>query len=836
VAVVVLVITLLVAAASTLGMTRPAHAADASPGTSPGASASPAPGAGLDDRIRLSVEPLLGGLARPGHWATIRVRAENDGPVIDGELRLSTLEKRSVRYAAPVQLPTGARQEHPLQVRMPVFGRFRVELITEGSVRARVDSQVLPVDEGDLAVGIVAEQPGSLIQAIDETVLARPGQLAEIRPMALADLPALPQAWQAMDLLVWQDAPAVGLTEEQRAALVAWVAGGGRLVLLGGSMGPAAFEGLPGDVLPYQPSTVVDIPPARFAELLGVAPDGPPGITAVAGPDGPGTVLARVDGLAVAATRTVGRGSVTLLGIDPAARSIVLTPIARALWLTILPAVLQPDVRADSDGRRSLASALASLPAVSVPRQDHLLALLVLYLLLIGPISYLVLKRMDRLSWAWVTTPILIGVFAVAAFVLGVILKGTTVVVRELAIVPGGVGTGHGAAEVQLSVFTPNRTTFDVRVPDGALLSDPLANRRDRRADPIDILVAPSMVRSMRVDSGAVGILRLEAGLPIPEVRADLALVEGVVEGTIENRSDVLLEDLLVLHGGGMARLGDLAPGARLQVHLPIEGKPLGARALRRRLFPEVAVADAETEVARAGRIALLDRAAALPGWPTGGPGAGAGAGDPALILAWRPEPPVAVDVGTPARTVGDTLYVLTAPVAPKGIVALDGTALLPRQVDATASTAAVLETGFSMDRGTMTVLLRPTGLGGVLAPTGLLLRLDARRASIGEDAEAVELAPLPDALQPDQADPLGPPPSPTAEEAPDPLPSVQLFDRTAGRWVELPAMERGTVHRIPDPDHYVDGSGAFLVRFVHRTAEMPVRFALEPRLEGTVS
>ena len=43
----------------------------------------------------------------------------------------------------------------------------------------------------------------------------------------------------------------------------------------------------------------------------------------------------------------------------------------------------------------SLAAALGTLPTVAVPRQDHLLGLLAVYVLLLGPISYLVLRRLD---------------------------------------------------------------------------------------------------------------------------------------------------------------------------------------------------------------------------------------------------------------------------------------------------------------------------------------------------------------------------------------------------------------------------------------------------------
>ena len=108
-------------------------------------------------------------------------------------------------------------------------------------------------------------------------------------------------------------------------------------------------------------------------------------------------------------------------------------------------------------------------------RSAGCIALLGGYILLIGPINYLVLRRLDKREWAWFTMPALIVVFAVGAYAFGSALRGSELIVNEVAIVRGAPGATEGTAQVYLGVFSPSRGTFQVKVPGGALLSTPVS-------------------------------------------------------------------------------------------------------------------------------------------------------------------------------------------------------------------------------------------------------------------------------------------------------------------------------------------------------------------------
>ena len=127
------------------------------------------------------------------------------------------------------------------------------------------------------------------------------------------------------------------LTEAQMAALRGWVAAGGRLVIAGGTIGPRALTAFPDVLLAYRPSVTADVPVGDLAGLLGSVPDGSRTVPALAGALTDGRTLATSGGSVVAAEREYGAGTVTVIGVDPAADWIAETDAAERLWRRVLP-------------------------------------------------------------------------------------------------------------------------------------------------------------------------------------------------------------------------------------------------------------------------------------------------------------------------------------------------------------------------------------------------------------------------------------------------------------------------------------------------------------------
>lgn len=792
---------------------------------------SPSPAANTP--ITMAVEPLLGGLVRAGAWAGVRVSIQNDGPAVSGELRVASAAQGGSTYAIAVELAPGARQQHVLYAPSPPIGnRLTVSLVSGPTEHVRTTVQLRAIGAATRNVVLVAERPEALVGAI-RLGMAEARQ-AEFVAAGPEDLPTHAEAWASMDVLVWHDTDPGRLDAAQLESLQTWLVTGGDLIILAGSTGLAG-SAFPAGMLPFQPTAIVDVPAADVAAMLGSAPVGLVSTPALTGPLQRGTLLGGSDQSAMAARQGHGLGSVTLIGLNPAADWLAGGAQAASFWRLALPsgaAVAEPRLPA---GDGFLVQALGDLPAVQLPRTDHLMLLIIGYIVAIGPINYLLLKRRDRREWGWLTMPLTMAAFALATFGLGVVLRGSNVVVNELVLVHGATGADHGLADIHVGVFSPGRATFDVSVGGGALISSPTVGGQfempgQARPRPLDVLLGqPIRLRDYGVAFGALRAFRAHAMVPTPRVETDLRLDGQLLTGTITNASAVTLSQVAVVYDGSGIQLGDMAPGQSRTVSVRSVAGGEWGDPLSWQLY-QSAGASADEARANAARRALLQHLNG--GWEEGyaDPSGVLSAGP--VVLAAVPGGALEVDVGGPAEHVGQTLYVLSAQASIGGPVVFSGASL--DQISFEADSAEGFydpAAGYFMSRGTLTAEYRPAGFVGAFSVDIFSLRMGFS-GSRGPARAGEELLPLPDEEQPDSDAPLAS--SPRASDGAPDVPRLQLFDHASGSWVEFEPIGPDTTYVVHEPQRYVDGRGTFRVRFVMRTDDY-AQFYFGARLEGEV-
>ena len=225
-----------------------------------------------------------------------------------GELRINGGMDSRTRFGTPVELATGSRKQYVLYAQPPGFGgNMTVQLVSGATVVAQAKVAIALHDQLQLVVGVVSENPAKIVGELD-LLPSQNVHPADDRPPLPGDLPERIQAWSALDRLVWQDVDASQLTPGQLAALRTWVAGGGRLVIIGGTAGADALTGFPDDLLPYRPSGTLDIDPSVLRPMLGTIPTGATTLTAYAGELIAGRALATSGDRVVAADRRYRRG------------------------------------------------------------------------------------------------------------------------------------------------------------------------------------------------------------------------------------------------------------------------------------------------------------------------------------------------------------------------------------------------------------------------------------------------------------------------------------------------------------------------------------------------
>lgn len=547
-----------------------------------------------DGDLTLSARAGFDSLYKESAAVPVVVSVRNSGAPFEGQIRVSAstgVTGDSPIYSAPISLPSGSDKRVPLVVHVPPFsGALSIELFDRERVVATVDSERLNgVTRDELLYGVVSSDGGGL--AFLETITGGRADAA-VAFLDLADLPDVSSAWNALDILVLDDVDTSRMTSGQLAALRAWVESGGQLVVTGGPGGPRTAAGV-ADLLPVTVTGVesrTDL--SALSERVGEPFDAVGPYVIARSVAGVGDVLVEQDGLPLLTRGEIGRGSVYFLALDPKSPPLAGWPGGDSLWAEIATAapVLPPWGKGVRDGFAAT-QAVAYIPGLRLPSIVQLVFFLLLYTLIIGPVNFLILRRINRRELAWVTIPVLVLLFSAATFLTGFRTRGNSATLNTMSVAFGSVNAERLQTQSVLGLYSPRRARYDISLPyDSTAFPFQQAFGSLFGASNLDTIERASdlALRGVRTDTSEVATFIVEAHQPRPPVSATATLApEGdVVEVTVVNDAGVTLEDAVLIYGQDQMGLGDLAAGEESTVQLPIRGRPPSSVPTPDPLFP----------------------------------------------------------------------------------------------------------------------------------------------------------------------------------------------------------------------------------------------------------
>lgn len=537
----------------------------------------PAAPAHAASSIDIQVRALVGGRYEVGGWAAISVTLVNDGEPSQGNLSAETDGGTVQRF---VEMPAGARKVVTLYVQPEAFQR-RVTVRYEepnGTVQGEVEVRVL--EQSGALVAIVGDGAGSI-----RTQIAAGLDESAPEPLTLvpADIPERPEPLSGIAALVWA-ADSSGLTEAQRHSIERWVADGGELLVVGGADWQArteafshllpmtelaAFDGVPQESLMQWAASTA---PAVASETVSAGPLHPEARALVVAGDG--TVLLSM--------RPVGGGRTILIGADVATEAYRAWDGSPRVWSRLittgvnLEGFFGPGIPRQEELLNTMSQALSNLPSLDVPPAELLLAVIVAYILLIGPISYVVLRRLDRREAAWITAPLLVVVFSACSYGIGNTMKGSDVITNQIALIH--TSSAGGAATVQsfMGIFSPERASYDTRVEADALMAplDPASFFAPGQSSSSEVVVEqgnPARVRGLSIGVFGFKAVRADA---IVDYEPVLSVTwawdeEGRLNGLVTNNGEAAIEDVAYISSSVAEMVGDLGPGEQGEFRVP---------------------------------------------------------------------------------------------------------------------------------------------------------------------------------------------------------------------------------------------------------------------------
>lgn len=549
----------------------------------------------LPDVVSIAVSAGFDGSFRENHWMPVFIRVGNDGSDVEGRLVVRPETSNNAvnnMYSVPISLPQGSRKAVFLYITAQSFAtQIRVELInTEGTVIAAEPANLRALQPRDQLAVVVSQSASG---TVDLTGVHDGGYSGFQANWLIDNIPDRANALYAVDRLLFSDVDTGTLTSAQRQALEDWVIQGGHLLITGGPNWQSTAAGLV-DFLPILPddsTTVGNLTP--IANWLRFQGDNlaQQAVVSTGSLQPNATVLVNGnDGVPLLIRRTLGSGTIDYLSANPNDLPLRGWGGLTELWLTLSTTVnAQPSWSFGITDWDSASNSVNVLPGINLlPDILPLCGFLAIYIALIGPLNYLILNRINRREWAWLTIPVFIVLFSALAWAVGFNLRGNEVTLSRLTVVESWPDADNAQVQQLIGLLSPRRAQYNFAIDNDSFFRP--VPRLDQGSGFLGGGVQTSTevrqevdfrVVNFPVDASFIAAFNASTVIEKPAIIGQATLFydengQQIMRGSVRNESGMTLNDPVFLVRGQAVHLDDpIEPGGVETFDIPLEGEGL---------------------------------------------------------------------------------------------------------------------------------------------------------------------------------------------------------------------------------------------------------------------
>lgn len=550
----------------------------------------PVSAAAAEPKITVQSEEGFGGLFKSNEWIPLKISLTSDRD-ISGELVVQTevpFTGTRISHVQQVELPAGTTKVVTFGIEGDSFSKNNNEIrFYQGSAES---GKYIPFSSGTpylqrasvrgTLIGVLAADPDTMnfLAALNGNV-----NQAVVAPLKGSDIPNEAALMGSLDVLVMNNFPADSLTKEQTEAIRSWVDRGGSLVLAGGQGYPKTAKGFE-DLSPVEYKGSADVSSLPNVAKAGGKPlslNEPFPISEASLKTEAKADIAEGD-LPLFASWSVGKGKVYYAAYDAAMAPLQGWAGHPEVWNRLLREEISANSGSMGHGGMGYGSNLASnisylldyFPSLTLPPFSALFWLLLGYAVLVAPVLYYILKRIDKREWAWGLIPLIAVLASGAVYMTGTSgksnLRSHTLSFVELD------GKGRALNSTASAIFVPRGGTYNVALPAGTfvsvtredgLLSGGQAGQSNRQL----VRVKPDTTEVKLRDMTHRSLAKLWMGETIlPEfgvIKINSSYDDqGRLTGTVTNETHTDLKKAAILSAGKVYQIGDLPPGKTVQI------------------------------------------------------------------------------------------------------------------------------------------------------------------------------------------------------------------------------------------------------------------------------
>ncbi|MDB5082445.1 MAG: hypothetical protein JWP00_4369 [Chloroflexi bacterium] len=550
--------------------------------------------------VKMTAHSLFNGNFKFGDWLPVEVSLENFGEEVQVEVQANIATRvnavtYNTTYQRDVTLSERANKRLLLYI-VPFVetSNSSGQVVYDTPIILKAGNQKLaeakvnlqPRIPTDYLVGTFTQDPNGLNNLNNLKVGGGQRNRVTSLNLSLNDIPDRGSGLHSFNALIFSDQNTDSLSAEQRTALRDYVEGGGQIILAGGSGWSKVQSGfnpafLPLDVHNYVNIASLDslIPPGG-EEIKASGPLSRPAVIAQGQVMKDARLLSHIlNGnivVPIAAERKVGAGRVVAMSVDLAVPPLTDWNGSTQFWLELFsfnvtpPHQLYTETNPQIKNASDMLNLVTNVPELKLPDISTFFILLAIYMVLMGPVNYLVLKKVKRLALSWITLPALTALFTFMVLNYANSQPPGQVLINQLSVIQVGADQDLAQLRSYSAVFSPEERNYDINPVvanlsnQSRILISPLnrSNSSLSDADAVRLMVQGDRpyLDNFEIGQWNAQGFALETSIQAQpyQISADLHYEDGKIVGTIHNNTALSLKNTMLTLGDAPVKFKDV--------------------------------------------------------------------------------------------------------------------------------------------------------------------------------------------------------------------------------------------------------------------------------------
>lgn len=541
-------------------------------------------------QVTVEADYGFGGEAREGRYLPIEVSYSNEkGSAFTGTLRILTLESNMevYQYEYPVELKPGEKKTEeyyvPLGVENDQIFLSLLDWEENEVVRKRLKLDISS-ESAVMFVGALSDDPDSL-DYLDDAGFNYGTLRTRLVPLTAEKIPENELGLDQFDLVVVDDFDWNTLTQEQEEAVFSWVEEGGTLLFGTGAQLEKNLGRLGSRFLEADAGNIS----SREIELSGPEEDSRAVMVSADCVDfgvKEGRVVLSSGSTSVVTKKNQGNGQIvfTAFGLADIAEVCAQNPVVleglfqQIMGKETIQYLAQDQYYSLSNLYYSIQSLINTGNVARLPKVGLYTAVILVYIVLIGPVLYLYLKRKSCQNYYMVSVAVLAVIFTGVIYAMGAKTRFTAPFFTYATV--ESYGDDEVERETYINVRSPYNTPYTVELNPEYTVRPVTKNYfyesnksavftgRERYQTAVSLDEAKTEIRvrdSVAFEPGLF-VLKKKEGLENRAPSSSVTFYDGKISGTIVNHSDMRIENAMLLLYGKAVFLGDMEPGEKKEL------------------------------------------------------------------------------------------------------------------------------------------------------------------------------------------------------------------------------------------------------------------------------